>query len=201
MSGDDAIERVALRFASKAHIRADDGYVPKFGLTHQKSSQFAKGFREASVELTSPCERRALCGYGGNPLIPEVQLHHPVAAAANRTIGSTTSVRSRLNLIRKKQSGLWVYSNIPCSRCNPRSSAKTSSAKSGRLRRVAGPRASSPVTSIRCVIARGALSDAPLLIFSFATASSGTRDHARCSSKDTTWHHGQGRLVRGRKGT
>jgi hypothetical protein len=40
---------------------------------------------------------------------------------------------------------LWVYSNIPCSRCNPRSSAKTSSAKSGRLRRVAGLRASSPV--------------------------------------------------------
>jgi len=87
MSGDDAIERVAQRFASKAHIRADDGYVPKFGLTHQKSSQFAKGFREASVELTSPCERRAFCGYGGNPLVPEVQLHHPVAAAANRTIG------------------------------------------------------------------------------------------------------------------
>ena len=87
MSGDDAIERVALRFASKAHIRADDGYVPKFGPTHQKSSQFAKGFREASVELTSPCERRAFCGYGGNPLIPEVQLHHSVAAAANRTIG------------------------------------------------------------------------------------------------------------------
>src|SRR5262245_65905220 len=87
MSGDDAIERVALRFAPKAHIRADDGYVPKFGLTHQKSSQFAKGFREASVELTSPCERRAFCGYGGEPLIPVVQLHHPVAAGANRTLG------------------------------------------------------------------------------------------------------------------
>jgi hypothetical protein len=34
MSGDDAIKRVALRFASNVHIRADDGYVPKFGLTH-----------------------------------------------------------------------------------------------------------------------------------------------------------------------
>src|SRR5262245_934587 len=87
MSGDDAIERVALSFASKAHIRADDAYVPMFGLTHQKSSQFAKGFREASVELTSPCERRAFCGYGGTTLITEVQLLHTVAPAANRTIG------------------------------------------------------------------------------------------------------------------
>ena len=143
MSGDDAIERVALRFASKAHIRADDGYVPKFGLTHQKSSQFAKGFRSFQrCSSTTRSPRR--------PTVPS---------------DSTTSVRSRLNLIRKKQSRLWVYSNIPCSRYNPRSSAKTSSAKSGRLRRVAGLRASSPVTSIRCVIARGALSDPPLLIF------------------------------------
>src|SRR5262245_4900955 len=87
MSGDDAIERAALRFAPEAHIRADDSYVPKFGLTHQKSSQFAKGFRDASCELTSPSERRSLYGYGGDPLIPKLQLHHPVAAAANRTIG------------------------------------------------------------------------------------------------------------------
>jgi hypothetical protein len=66
MSGGDATKRVEVR------IRADDGYVQEFGLTHQKSSQFVKRFREAPAETTSPRQGRACHRHGGDLLIPEV---------------------------------------------------------------------------------------------------------------------------------
>jgi hypothetical protein len=81
MSGGDAMKRVEARF------RADDSYVHEFGLTCQKSSQFVKRFREATVETTSPRQGRACYRYGGDLLIPEVQVNHLVTGTAKRPIG------------------------------------------------------------------------------------------------------------------
>ena len=78
---------------------------------------------------------------------------------------------------------------------------KTSAAKSGRLRRVAGPRASPPskITSIRCVIARGALSDATAYSSFMQTAllwNSGPRQLQLERYHIAPW---PGRLERGQK--
>jgi hypothetical protein len=66
MSGSDAMKRV------EARSRADDGYVQEIGLINQKSSQFVKRFRAATVETTAPRQGRACYRYGGDLLIPEM---------------------------------------------------------------------------------------------------------------------------------
>src|SRR3984893_3544090 len=80
MSGDDAMKRLWL------HVGSGDAYLRELGLAAQKSGQFAKGFREAVVEATAPCQGMACCRWR-DLLVPEVQVDDLVTGVAERPIG------------------------------------------------------------------------------------------------------------------
>jgi hypothetical protein len=81
MSRGDTMKRV------EVYIRADDVYVRESRLIHQKSSQSAKGFREAPVKAASPCQGMARHKCDRDLLIPKVQVNHSVTGAPKRSIG------------------------------------------------------------------------------------------------------------------